>query len=244
MYLLAKETSRYQEITVYEVNQLYGRTGRYRVMQFSEHAVQGAIDMRDPSCIVLEYPRAIIHLMEANGPFFENVFMIGHGIGTIANQYPDKHFRIAELDEKVLELSRFYFNYVKENVVIGDGLELLSREDIDRFDYIILDAFTEAGTPHHLTRLSFFQLTREKLNNRGSVILNLMGKVKNDRFIQAVYTTLKEVFTCSKAFVLPGGAASDVRNFIIMGSDKEIQYEQRALSGFVEVEVERGHVIL
>ncbi|MEX1030094.1 MAG: fused MFS/spermidine synthase [Paenibacillaceae bacterium] len=239
MHQLAKEYSQYQE-----ANQLYGKTGKYRFLQFSEHAVQGAIDMKDPKHIVLEYPRAIIHLMDINEPFFERVFMIGHGIGTIASHYPDKQFRIAEIDEKVLELSRLYFEYHKDNVVIGDGFELLMNEEANRLDYIILDAFTKAGTPHHLTTLRFFQMTKDKLNARGSIILNLTGKANNDRLISAIYTTLKEVYTYSRAFSLPGEDASDVRNIIVIGSNKMIEFEPRAMAGFIEIELEQGHIII
>lgn len=241
---LAKECSRYQEITIYDVNQLYGKLGKYRILQFSEHAVQGAIDMKKPERIVLEYPRAIIHLMDFNGPSFEHVFMIGHGIGTIAGHYPDKQFRIAEIDEKVVEFSRLYFQYYMDNVVIGDGFELLSNEDDHKFDYIILDAFTKAGTPHHLTTLQFFQMTRHKLNTGGSLILNLTGKIHNDTFINAIYSTLKEVYTFSRAFSLLGGDAPDARNIIMVGSNTMIEYVPRAMAGFIEIELAQGHIIL
>ncbi|MBE1445184.1 hypothetical protein GGC63_004652 [Paenibacillus sp. OAS669] len=66
MQLLLRETSDYSEVSVYETTQLYGVNGKFRCLQFSDHAVQGAMDLKDPKRIVLEYPRAIIHLMEAN----------------------------------------------------------------------------------------------------------------------------------------------------------------------------------
>lgn len=244
MYLVTQVTSTYQTLTVYETNQLYGRTGKYRVLQFSKHAVQGAMDLKDPERIVLEYPRALIHLMEANQPDFKDVFMIGHGIGTISSHYPDKRFHIAEIDEHVVTLSRTYFGYKQDNVEIGDGLAVLSGEDSDRFDYIVLDAFTEKGTPRHLSTLSFFQLTREKLRGQGAVILNLMGKGSRDRFVSAIHTTLREVYACTKAFELPGGIVSDVRNLLIIGSDNPIEYDRLSMAGFIEVELEAGYVVI
>jgi len=243
VYQLTKAYSQYQEITVCEANQLYGRTGKFRILQFSEHAVQGAVDMKDRKRIVLEYPRAIIHLMEVNNPFFEHVFMIGHGIGTIASHYPEKQFRIAEIDEKVVELSRLYFQYLKDNVVIGDGSEVLRNEDPNKFDYIILDAFTKAGTPNHLTTLQFFQMTKEKLNARGSLILNLAGRTNNDTLTNAIYTTLKEIFAYTRIFSLPGGDSSDIRNMIVIGSNRIIEFDPRSMAGFMEIELEQGHII-
>ncbi|NIK75244.1 spermidine synthase [Paenibacillus castaneae] len=244
MLQLAKEFSLHQEITVYEAGQLYGEIGKFRFLQFSDDAVQGAIDLKDPKRIVLEYPRAIIHLMECNHLLFDDVFVIGHGIGTIAGHYPNKSFTIAEIDEKVVELSRTFFNYRKDNVMVGDGRQMLENEAPQKFDYIILDAFTKEGTPFHLTTIDFFEMTKQKLNARGSIILNLMGKTKNDKLINAIYSTLKKTYAYSKVFVLPGANAVDIQNMIVIGSNKSIDYEQRAMAGFIEIELEEGHIIV
>ncbi|WP_441913308.1 spermidine synthase [Paenibacillus sp. MCAF9] len=241
LYQLAKELSGSQEITVYEANQLFGEIGKYRYLQFSDHAIQGAIDLKEPKRVVMEYPRAIMHLMENNDQSFENVFMIGHGIGTIAGHYSDKRFVIAEINEKVVELSRTYFNYSEDNVVIGDGRQILENQVSGGFDYIILDAFTKKGTPHHLTTMEFFELTKEKLNASGSIIMNLFGKVKNDKLINSIYSTLKEIYPYTKAFSLPAEDLADTRNMIIVGSNKTLSFQSREMAGFLEIELEEGH---
>lgn len=241
---LAEEFNRNQEVSVYEANQLYGQIGRYRFLQFSEDAIQGAIDLKDPKRVVLEYPRAILHLLETNDPSFENAFIIGHGIGTIAGHYPEKSFKVAEINESVVELSRKFFNYSHDNVVIGDGRGILQNEEADAYDYIILDAFTKEGTPFHLTTLEFFKMTYNKLNPRGSMIMNLMGKVKNDPLLDAIHTTFSEVYPFSKAFVLPTEEATDIRNIIVMGSNKAIAFKPRAMAGFMEFQLGQGHILM
>ena len=114
MIQLASVISGHQAITVYEANQLYGETGRFRFLQFADDAVQGALDLKNPRRIVLEYPRALIHLMERNDPLFRRLFMIGHGIGTIAAHYPDKQVTVAEIDEHVVEFCRDLFQLRSE----------------------------------------------------------------------------------------------------------------------------------
>ncbi|MDQ8734398.1 fused MFS/spermidine synthase [Paenibacillus sp. LHD-38] len=244
MQLLVKATSGSHEISVYEANQLYGEIGKYRFLQFSDHAIQGAIDLKNPKRIVLEYPRAVIHLMERNNPAFENVFMIGHGIGTIPANDPDKRFIVAEIDERVVELSRAYFHYQMDNVRIGDGRRLLCEQERSEFDFIILDAFTEAGTPYHLTTLGFFELAKDKLNAKGSIILNLMGKVKNDKIMNAIYTTLGAAYAYAKVFSLPAEHIADIRNIIIVGSCKAIDFDHKEMAGFYEIELEEGHILM
>jgi spermidine synthase len=242
-HLFVTEGSDQQRISVYDTDELYGEKGTFRVLQFSEAAVQGAVDLNRPERIVFEYPRAIIHLMEHNDPQFEDVFMIGHGIGTIVSHLPGKPFKTAEFDEQVVELSRRYFHCSTDHVVIGDGRGILTGEAPQSYDYIILDAFTAEGTPRHLTSREFFRLAQDKLDAEGAVIVNLMGRGGHDPSVASVYTTLLEQFAYVKAFLLPSEGAGALRNMILTGSSRPIGYQGRQMAGFVEIEPHRGHVI-
>lgn len=232
-----------QEIEVYDTTELYGETGRFRVLQFSGEAVQGALDLDHPRRVVFEYPRAMIHLMEAGDSYFEEVFLIGHGIGTIAGYFAEKRFKVAEINEQVAEYSRTHFGYSQDNVVIGDGRRLLEAEQDRRYDYILLDAFTAAGTPAHFTSLEFFELTRAKLRARGSVIMNLMGRSGNDRLINAIHTTLGRVYPYTRTFALPAEGTADLSNIIMAGSARPITCQSRQMAGFHEITPGLGHVI-
>jgi spermidine synthase len=213
-------------------------------MQFSNKAIQGAMDLNNPERIVFEYPRAIIHLMEFNTPPFEDVFIIGHGIGTIAGHFSEKRFKIAELDNKVVELSKRCFGYNKNNVIVGDGRHILGCEEPHVYDYIILDAFTGKGTPKHLTSKEFFRITREKLDSDGSIILNLIGKGESDKLINAIYTTLNTEYAYTKSFSLPSQGVTDIRNIIIIGRNKPIVFQLRNMAGFTEIKLGQGHIII
>lgn len=231
------------EITVYDVAELYGEQGAFRVLQFSNHAIQGAIDLNRPDRVVFEYPRAIIHLMECNHSPFEDVFLIGHGIGTIAGHFKDKSFKVAELDSEVVELSRKYFGYSQDNVIIGDGRRILEGEASQIYDYIILDAFTAAGTPRHLISREFFSITRTKLNSDGYILMNLFGKGENDPLIHAIYTTLAEEFEYIKAFCLPSESAADILNILLIGGSLPIHFQARQMAGFKEIQLGQGYII-
>lgn len=243
MHSLIGSSGNDPEVMVYDTTELYGEKGKFRVLQFSGDAIQGALDLNHPRRVVFEYPRAMIHLMEHNIPFFENAFVIGHGIGTIAGYFAEKTFKVAEVNPEVAALSRQYFGYTRDNVVIGDGRRILENEKDYSYDYIILDAFTAAGTPQHLTSIEFFHLTRDKLYSSGSILINLMGKSENDRFISAIHTTISEVYPYVKSFALPAEGAADIRNIIIMGSGRAIRYQARQMAGFIEAALGQGHII-
>jgi spermidine synthase len=229
---------------VFETTRLYGELGKFRCLQFADDAVQGAIDLKNPKRIVLEYQNAIIQLMTLINSEFDRAFVIGHGIGTIAGYYADKKIKVAEIDSKVVELSRRLFDYRLDNVVVGDGRDILKDERSDSYDYLVVDAFTPKGTPLRLTTLAFFEMTIEKLNSNGTLLMNVFGKPNNDRLINAIYTTLREIYPCAKVYSLPAKDDSEVRNMILIASKKPIVLPGKIKAGLSEIELDDGHLLL
>jgi len=244
MHILHSASTGTHDITVYETSELYGERGRFRVLAFADGAVQGAIDLDDPQRIVFEYPRAILHLMEKNNPDYRDVFAIGHGIGTIASRCgAHRRFKTAELDEEVAAISRRFFGYSGDGILIGDGSMLLEAEPDDAYDYVIVDAFTERGVPRQLCSQSFFGLAAAKLGDGGSILLNLFGRGASDPLVGAIHTTLRTRFAFSRAFSLPRQGAADTRNIILIGSSAPIAYQARRMAGFEEIELQESYVL-
>lgn len=241
MKLLYRTNGACGEIAVYESEELFGEKGRFRYMQFSGEAVQGAIDLDRPERIVFEYPRALIHLMKANMPDFENVFAIGHGIGTIPGYFADKRFTIAELDEDVAAISRQWFGCSRE-VMIGDGRELLAAAPDGCYDYIVVDAFTADGTPRHLVSEGMFRIARNKLHAGGAILLNLFGRGGGDPFTGAIYATLGSLFPHTAAFSM-SVRSSGTTNIVIMGADRPLRWQTRHMAGFVTYEPGPGYLL-
>lgn len=239
MQLIHHIKSPHQELYVYDTHRLYGQSGRFRLLQFSESAVQGAMDLDRPERVLFEYPQAMIHLMKHHQPDFSRAFMIGLGIGTIPRHFPAGTFRVAELDEEVIRISREYFGYTEDNVAAGDGRRLLLAEPSASLNYVLVDAFNPGGTPRHLTSLEFFRLAESKLAAGGAVILNLAGKESNDRHINAIHTTLTRVFPHTAAYVLPSSGRQC--NIILAGSHESVMGRTSHMAGFREAVLEEGH---
>lgn len=243
MHVLARESSEHNEITVYETGELYGETGRFRCMRFADDAVQGAIDARRPDRVVLAYQRAVIGLLEKLRPELRRAFVIGHGIGTIAKHCAGRNVGVvvAEIDPAVVELSRRYFGYGLDNVRIGDGLALLSREDDGAYDAIVADAFTRDGTPRSLTTPSLFRTAAVKLAPGGVLLFNLFGKPRGDKRIGSVYATLCESFAYAAAFAL--GPDDEEGNLVLVGSHREFEARENEIAGCRSVSIERGYAV-
>ena len=230
-------------IKVIDMNLLDEEKGRFRVLSFADDDIQGVIDLDNPKRIVLEYPRAIIHLMEQNSPGFERAFIIGHGIGTIAGYFGDRDMRTAEISPTIAQWSRTYFGYNGAAVGVGDGRERLEQEADGSLDYIVLDAFTEKGTPWHLFTREFWNLTKRKLNERGMILLNVFGRGQRDSFVDAVWAGLSEVFEHTQGFALPPDDPRDTTNRILVGSTCTVTFKIGQMAGFQISEPNIGTIL-
>lgn len=242
--ILLRAQSPYAEITVYDTHELYGEQGQFRVLQFASQAVQGAMDLNCPERIILEYPRAMLHLFKQQVKEAGQVFMIGQGIGTLSRHLgPDVDVKVAEIDERVVKIGMAYFDYNGPEVTIGDGRLLLEREAAGSYDAVMVDAFTEKGTPRHLISKEFFQLAVDKLRPEGLLVMNAFGRGGGDRLIEAIVSTLKTEMNYVQVFSLPAERSTDMSNLIITASHHPIRYDLREMAGFVEVETAGGYVI-
>ncbi|MFD1888168.1 spermidine synthase [Paenibacillus wenxiniae] len=243
MKVLHREQSQYEQIVVYETDQLYEEKGHFRVLQFANADIQGALDLHHPQRIVFEYPRAIIHLLEHNVEDLQRLFIIGQGIGTLGHYFADREVQIAELDVAVARVSVNYFGCDADSILIGDGRDILSLQPQQHYDVIVLDAFSEEGTPLHLVSLECLYMMRTKLHDSGYIIMNLIGRGPNDMRIHAIYTTLCEVFEQVQCFQLPVEKNSDVRNIVMMAGNDPIRYQLRQMAGFTMMQPELAYIL-
>lgn len=242
--ILLRAQSPYAEITVYDTHELYGEQGRFRVLQFASEAVQGAMDLNCPERIILEYPRAMLHLLKQHVKEAGQVFMIGQGIGTLSRHLgANVDVKVAEIDERVVRIGAAYFDYNGPEVTIGDGRLLLEREAAGSYDVLMVDAFTEKGTPRHLISKEFFQLAVDKLRPEGLLLMNAFGRSSGDRLIEAIVSTLKTEMNDVQVFSLPAEHSTDISNLIIAASQHPIHYDLREMAGFVEAQTAEGYVI-
>lgn len=222
-------------IYVYDTSEFYGEKGRFRVLEFGNDAIQGILDLDQPQRILFEYPRAILHLMEVNNPAYEDVFLIGHGIGTLSSALKGKYAVISEIDPKVAELSRDYFGYEGPPVLIEDGYTLLKQMTSGRFDYIVVDAFHEGGIPEQLTTMTFFETACDKLNENGNILMNIIGRGPQDPYVQSLYRSLSSLFPVIDLFSLYAGGMGRSKNMILAAGYHPLRYQQKSMAHFRKI---------
>ncbi len=107
------------------------------------------------------------------------VGVVGLGVGTLgAWARPQDVYRFYEINPEVIALStgpRPSFTYLsdpggRKEVVLGDARLMLEREPDQRYDVLVLDAFSSDAIPVHLLTLEAFELYRRHLAGPRSVL--------------------------------------------------------------------------
>lgn len=107
------------------------------------------------------------------------VGVVGLGVGTLgAWARPQDVYRFYEINPEIIALStgpRPLFTFIsdpggKREVVLGDARLMLEREPDQRYDVLVLDAFSSDAIPVHLLTLDAFQLYQRHLAGPRSVL--------------------------------------------------------------------------
>ncbi len=153
------------------------------------------------------------------GPFFnpapypladvESIAIVGLAAGTTARQataifgpIPIDGF---EIDPAIIEVGREYFGMTMPNLnaIAQDGRWGLEHSE-RQYSLIAIDAYRPPYIPWHLTTVEFFELCRARLLPDGVVVINV-GRAPNDRsLIDALATTMAQVFPSVFVMDIPG----------------------------------------
>lgn len=175
---------------------------------------QGVHSMYNPN--VLDYSGPWSQFLV--GPFFnqpdyqiedvERIAIIGLAAGTTARQatavFGDIPIDGYEIDPAIIEVGQEYFGMTMPNLnaIAADGRWGLSKSEY-QYSLIAIDAYRPPYIPWHLTTVEFFELTRDHLTEDGVLVINV-GRSNNDRsLIDALVTTLSEVYTSIHVMDIP-----------------------------------------
>lgn len=122
--------------------------------------------------------------------------MIGCAGGTLATMLSRAGVQVTlvDIDPLSFEIARRYFHMPETvNCHARDGADFLRRSK-DRYDAVILDAFTDAVIPPHLLTERFFQLVKSRLNRGGLFLVNIVVSDDNDPVPDNIVRTMRKVW--------------------------------------------------
>ncbi|HEY1502721.1 MAG TPA: fused MFS/spermidine synthase [Stellaceae bacterium] len=115
----------------------------------------------------------------SSGP--QRIGVIGLGTGALAcYAQPGENWSFYEIDPAVLRLAqdKRYFHYLEQcgaddRVILGDARVSLTREPAERYDTLVLDAFSSDAIPMHLLTREALQLYLDKLGAHGTILMHI-----------------------------------------------------------------------
>jgi len=108
--------------------------------------------------------------------------LVGLGPGTLAAYgRPGDTYRFYELNPLVIQVAKTEFSYLRDcpakvDIVEGDARSSLEREPGQRFDVLLLDAFSGDSIPVHLLTKEAFQLYFRHLRPGGVLAVHVSNR--------------------------------------------------------------------
>lgn len=211
-----EERSLYRNILVQD-------RGRERCLLFSERrsgAYQTCIDRENPDRLVFSYVRMMFAgLLLTPAP--ERILLIGLGGGTMPRVldalYPEAKQDLVEIDPAVVRVAKAYFDFEvgpQMRVHERDGRVFVKRALLNeqKWDLILLDAFTDEYIPEHLLTREFLEELRGLLSENGVVVANTFA---NSRLYHHESATYRAAFPTVASLRVAGSF-----NRILIGLDR------------------------
>lgn len=117
----------------------------------------------------------------------KNVAVIGLGVGTLAcYSTPESNFTFLEIDPAIVRIAQEQFSFIKEcmsdnppRFIVGDGRIELGKLKDEKFDVIVLDAFSSDTIPTHLLTVEALETYKSHLTDNGIILANLSNRYFN-----------------------------------------------------------------
>lgn len=200
-------------------------TVRYLILDDNLHS---AMDLNNPDRTVFAYTD-YFNLAFLLQPNITRVLFIGGGGFTgpraFLKDYSNVTVDVVEIDPEVIRVAENYFGVNASNPrlhIYNDDGRIYLQKTTQRYDLIVLDAYSKTYVPFHLMTAEFFHLTSDHLSPQGSVISNLIAGISSNdaQLLSAEVRTMETSFPTVYLFPVRGASYTDPQNVEILATMK------------------------
>lgn len=171
-----EERSKYRDITVTQV-------GERRCLLFNVHRGdrnQTCVMINERDRLVFDYTRMSFAGLLLN-PEPQRILVIGLGGGSIpltfSDLFPEAIIDVVEIDEAVVKVAEEFFFFEETDnmrVYVDDGRPFIKRAGLrgEKYDYVVLDAFSGDYIPEHMLTAEFLQEVRAIMTDESVLVAN------------------------------------------------------------------------
>ena len=145
-----------------------------------------------------------------------SVLVLGNGTGTYAtllkNHVPyECEITGVEIDQKIIDLSYKYFMMPDDiNMICDDGRNYLNLNN-DKYDLIMVDAYSSISTPFAMSTVEFFSSVKNHLKDDGVMVMNInMYDTQAYSLDVALCDTVCDSFSYVVQYQVPGSSGDEV----------------------------------
>ena len=218
------DESRYHRIVVTDSDQ-----GSRRL--YFGNRLQSEQDRQDGERLVLPYAVSM-QRGACYAPRARRVALIGVGAGTLIRSarrlHPGVRVDAVDIDPAVIDVAHRWFRPPRDarvRYVAEDGRRFLDRTR-ERYDAVLIDAFTAERLPPHLLTAEFFQLVRSRLAPGGVVVMNTIenhGAPTDSPYLASIARTLGAVWPSVEAVPgRPGNGGSSTDNVLFAAGPSQL----------------------
>lgn len=153
-----------------------------RSLHFGSEWVQGAMRIRDPLHLELEYTRHLMAALLLFDPLPASTLQIGLGAGSISkfllHVLPEARHTVVEFDRRIPAFARAHFALPAPpqlRVVIDEGAAWLARSR-EQQALIVVDAFDERARDDSTRGTAFYRDALSRLSPGGVLAVNVFGR--------------------------------------------------------------------
>jgi len=188
--------------------------------------LHSAMDLKNPDRTIFAYSD-YFHLGFLLNPNITRVLFIGGGGFTgpksFLKDYPTVQVDVVEIDEEVIKVAEQYFSVDANNPrlhIYNDDGRIFLQKTNQKYDLVVLDAYSKSYVPFHLMTAEFFKELVRHLNQKGSVVSNLISGVSSNgnQLLVAEVNTMHTAFPNVYTFATRGIAYTELQNVIIFAT--------------------------
>lgn len=203
-----------------------------RLLYGTDDSLQSGMPLDDDSELLFDYNQRFLEMIMSSGP--SKILIIGGGTCTLPTAayrlFPELTIDVVEIDGLLVDLAYNFFDLPRSprlRIFIADAISYIA-ETKERYDMIIIDAFSGYTIPPSLLQLSAILQYRRHLTNRGVVAVNFISEYKKHRSSLAheVVATFAEAFPYTNVFQSdPDYRRGADQNLILAASGSPIHFD-------------------
>jgi spermidine synthase len=215
--------------TVYETQTQYQQlevvdSGETRTL-YLDGVPHSAMYLTRPTEYVFEYTRYFhLSMLAVDDPeSVERVLFVGGGGFSGPKRFVaeyDATVDVVEIDPEVVDAAETHFDVEESDelrIHTMDGREYLERTN-HSYDVVVLDAYRADRVPYHLTTVEFMQLVRDRMDEDGVVVANVISARDGPEsaFYRAQYRTMDRAF--ENVYSFPTSDSGSLQNIELVAS--------------------------